>query len=144
MRFGKALPSKVRRRVPAMQTFRAGGKVAAIFVKYSPTRNKAVFAVASSTKVKGDVKCRRKAGACRYVDLGEGQHVRLTMRDADGTLVSRRLDVVNIHRESAPIAGAAAPAARPATRRSRRPRACSSGCSRCHPILPSISVDACE
>ncbi len=144
VRFGKALPSKVRRRMPAMQTFRAGGKVAAIFMKYSPTRNKAVFAVASSTKVKGDVKCRRKAGACRYVDLGEGQHVRLTMRNADGTLVSRRLDVVNIHRESAPIAGAATPAAAPRDTPLAQATCLLKRLLTLSPILPSISVDACE
>ncbi|MEY2441494.1 MAG: hypothetical protein QOJ46_920, partial [bacterium] len=143
VRFGKALPSKVRRRVARMETFRAGGKVAAIFVKYSPSRNKAVFAVAPSTKVKGDVKCRRKAGACRYVDLGEGQHVRLSMRAADGSIVSRRLDVVRIHRAAAPTATATAPATAPLSTPLAEAKCLLKQLLTLSPILPSISVDAC-
>jgi hypothetical protein len=143
VRFGKSMPSKVQRRVPRMQTFRAGGKVAAIFVKYSPTRNKAVFAVAPSTSVHGDVKCRRKAGACRYVDLGEGQHVRLSMRAADGSVVSRRLDVVDIHRAPAPIAASATPAGTPLSTPIAEATCLLKRLLTLSPILPSISVDAC-
>jgi hypothetical protein len=144
VRFGKALPSKVRRRVPRMQTFRAGGKVAAIFVKYSPSRDKAVFAVAPSTKVSGDAKCRRKAGVCRYVDLAEGQHVRLSMRTSDGSVVSRRLDVVRVHRAPAPIAAATAPAATPLSTPLSEATCLLKRLLSLSPILPSISVDACE
>ena len=60
-----------RYRVPRLQTFRAGGKVAAMFVGYSAARNAAVFAVAPSTQVSG-VKCRKVKGVCRYVDLPAG------------------------------------------------------------------------
>jgi hypothetical protein len=143
VRFGKALPSKVHHRVPRMETFRAGGKVAAIFVKYSPARNKAVFAVAPSTKVKGDVKCRRKAGACRYVDLGEGQHVRLSMRAPDGSVVSRRLDVVSIYRASAPISASGTPATTPLSTPIAEATCLLKRLLSLSPILPSISVDAC-
>ena len=142
VRFAEKAGSRVTRRVPRMQTFRAAGKVAAIFVKYSPARHKAVFAVAPSTKVSGDVKCRRKEGACRYVDVPEGKHVRLTLRASDGTLVTRRLDVVTIHGEPATTATAVATAPRStpldqATCLLKRLLSLS-------PILPSISVDACE
>ncbi len=143
VRFAEKAGSRVTRRVPRMQTFRAAGKVAAIFVKYSPSRRKAVFAVAPSTKVSGDVKCRRKEGACRYVDVPEGKHVRLTLRASDGTLVTRRLDVVNIHGE---------PATTTATAVATAPRSTPLDQATCllkrllslSPILPSISVDACE
>jgi hypothetical protein len=143
VRFAEKGGSKVSRRVPRMQTFRAAGKVAAIFVKYSPSRRKAVFAVAPSTRVTGDVKCRRKEGVCRYVDIPEGKHVRLVMRAADGSVVSRRLDVVKIHGEPAPTTAAAvatAPLSTPldqATCLLKRLLSLS-------PILPSISVDACD
>lgn len=143
VRFAKALPGKVQRRVPRMQTFRAGGKVAAIFVKYSPTRNKAVFAIAPSTTVRGDAKCRRKAGSCRYLDLGEGQHVRLSMRAADGSVVSRRLDVVSIHQAPAPVAAAATPATTPLSTPVAEATCLLKRLLTLSPILPSISVDAC-
>jgi hypothetical protein len=143
VRFAEKTGGRVTRSVPRMQTFRAAGKVAAIFVKYSPSRRKAVFAVPASTKVAGDVKCRRKQGVCRYVDLPEGKHVRLTMRSSDGSLVSRRLDVVRIHGELVSTAAAAAATA---------PRSTPLDQATCllkrllslSPILPSISVDACE
>jgi hypothetical protein len=96
VRFGERKDTYLRYRVPRLQTFRAGGRIAAMFVRYSPARNVAVFAVAPSTTVKGDVKCRTIKGVCRYVDLPEGKYVRLVLRDMDGKLISRRLDVVNI------------------------------------------------
>ncbi len=94
-RFGERMGTMTRYRVPRLQTFRAGGKVAAMFVGYSATRNAAVFAVAPSTKVRG-VTCREVKNVCRYVDLPVGAHARLTMRGANGATVSRRLDVVRI------------------------------------------------
>lgn len=98
VRFGARRDSHIRRRIGRLKTFRAGGKVVAVFVKYSPGRDRAVFAIARSTIVTGDVECRRKEGLCRFVDIPAGKHVRLrTLTDA-GTPVSRRLDVVRVHR----------------------------------------------
>lgn len=97
VQFGERMGTMTRYRVPRLQTFRAGGKVAAMFVGYSVTRNAAVFAVAPSTTVRG-VTCREVKGVCRYVDLPNGAHARLALRGADGELVSRRLEVVNIRR----------------------------------------------
>ena len=96
VRFGARQNTYVRYRVPRLQTFRAGGRIAAIFVGYSSKRDVAVFAVAPSTQVKGDVRCRAVKGICRYVDLPEGKYVRLVLRGVDGELVSRRLDVTDI------------------------------------------------
>ena len=113
VRFGKRLPGRVHRRIPRLQTFVAGGRVIAIFVKYSPSRDKAVFAIAPRTLVTGDVECRRKEGLCRYVDVPAGKHVRLTTLTPGGSLVSRRLDVMRIDRT--PSAGGSAKAARSAS-----------------------------
>jgi hypothetical protein len=96
VRFAEQMGSMLRYRVPRLQTLRAGGKVAAMFVKYSPARHRAVFAIAPSTQVGGDVKCRRVLGVCRYVDIPAGSYARLTMRGEDGSYLSRRLDVVSI------------------------------------------------
>lgn len=112
VRFGRRLPGRVHRRIPRRQTFVAGGRVIAIFVKYSPSRDKAVFAIAPRTLVTGDVECRRKQDLCRYVDIPAGKHVRLTTLTAAGNLVSRRLDVMRIDRT--PGTGAAVPTARSA------------------------------
>ena len=106
VRFGLRLPGRVHRRIPRRQTFVAGGRVIAIFVKYSPNRDKAVFAIAPSTHVSGDVECRRKPNLCRYVDVRVGEHVRLTTLTAGRKLVSRRLDVMRIDR-SPPAGGSA-------------------------------------
>lgn len=97
VRFGERMGTMTRYRVPRLQTFRAGGKVAAMFVGYSAKRNAAVFAVAPSTRVSG-VTCRKVERACRYVDLPSGAYARLTLRGEDGSAVSRRLDVVSIRR----------------------------------------------
>jgi hypothetical protein len=96
VRFAEQMGSMLRYRVPRLQALRAGGRVAAMFVKYSPARHKAVFAIAPSTKVSGDVTCRRVLGVCRYVDIPAGSYARLTMRAKDGSYISRRLDVVSI------------------------------------------------
>jgi hypothetical protein len=97
VRFGTNPDAALRREIPRLQTFVAGGDVVAVFVKYSPKRDKAVFAIAPSTLVTGDVECRRKEGVCRYVDIPAGSYARLTMLDDDGSLVTRRLDVVRVH-----------------------------------------------
>jgi len=97
VRFGAQPDGKLRREIPRLQTFVADGDIVAVFVKYSPKRDKAVFAIAPSTIVTGDVDCRRKQGVCRYVDIPAGSYARLTMLGEDGSLVTRRLDVVRVH-----------------------------------------------
>ena len=94
VRFGTRMPGALHRSIPRLQTFVAGGRVIAIFVKHSPRRHKAVFAIAPNTLVAGDITCRRKNGVCRYVDIPPGRGVRLTTLAADGSLITRRLDVV--------------------------------------------------
>jgi hypothetical protein len=96
VRFGERMGTRTRQRVPRLQTFRAGGKVAAMFVHYSAEHDKAVFAIAPSTTVGGDVGCRKVQGVCRYVDIPAGSYARLTLRAEDGSYISRRLDVVQI------------------------------------------------
>jgi hypothetical protein len=95
VRFGERMGTMTRYRVPRLQTFRAGGNVAAMFVGYSAIRNAAVFAVAPSTRITG-VTCREVKNVCRYIDLPVGAHARLTLRGADGSVISRRLDVVQV------------------------------------------------
>ena len=108
VRFGKRMPAPLYRRIPRLQTFAAGGRVIAIFVKYSPARDKAVFAIAPRTLVTGDIRCRRKEGLCRYVDIPAGKGVRLTTLATDGSLVTRRLDVLRIRgaSQAGPVAAA--------------------------------------
>jgi hypothetical protein len=95
VRFAKRAGSQTRFRIPRLQTFQADRKVAAMFVGYSAKRNAATFAVAPSTQVKG-IACRKVKGVCRYVDIPEGRYARLVLRGIDGTLTSRRLEVVSI------------------------------------------------
>jgi hypothetical protein len=98
VRFGEKTGTKIRRGVKQLKTLKADGKVAAVFVKWSPNRKKAVFAIPASTIVSGDVDCRRKEGVCRYVDIPVGKFARLTWLTADGgSYVTRRLDVVHVH-----------------------------------------------
>ncbi len=140
VRFGKRQNSMIRHRVPRLQTFRAGGRVAAMFTHLSTTRDVAVFAIAPSTEVAGDVDCRKVKGVCRYVDIPAGSYARLRMRAANGSLISRRLDVVRIRR--LPLAG----------NEDARPRATTLDTAKCllrgllklPSSLPSISVDACD
>jgi hypothetical protein len=110
-RFGVQYPAPVQHSIARLQTFVTDGNVVAIFVKYSPARDKAVFAIAPSTVVTGNVVCRDKEGVCRYVDIAVGKHVRLATSAADGTLVSSRLDVVRIDRAPQPDATPAADSA---------------------------------
>jgi hypothetical protein len=139
VRFARQMGSMLRYRLPRLQALRAGGRVAAVFVKYSPARHKAVFAIAPSTKVDGDVTCRRVLGVCRYVDIPAGSYARLTMRGEDGRYLSRRLDVVSIRHM--PLEGNATPSARTtplatATCLIKRLLALPA-------IVPSISSDSC-
>lgn len=108
VRYGERLPGGVYRGIPRRQTFVAGGRVIAVFVKYSPKRDKAVFAIAPRTLVTGGIECRRKEGVCRYVDIPAGRHVRLTTLSASGGVVSRRLDVMRIDRSRSSGGSAAA------------------------------------
>lgn len=108
VRFGKRMPAPLHRRIPRLRTFVAGGRVIAIFVKYSPARHKAVFAIAPRTLVTGDIECRRKEGLCRYVDIPVGKGVRLTTLATDRSLITRRLDVLRIHGASQTASVAAA------------------------------------
>jgi len=101
IRYGPKRDTRIRRAIPRQKAFYIHGKLVAVFVKYSPTRKAAVFAVAPGLHVTGDVKCRVINGACRYVDLPAGAHAWLTMVTANRTIVSRRLDVVHIKRRTA-------------------------------------------
>lgn len=114
VRYGKRATGRLHRRIPRMQTFVAGGRVIAIFVKYSPKRDKAVFAIAPTTLVTGGIECRRKDDVCRYVDIPAGSHVRLTTLSSSGSLVTRRLDVVRTGRTKRSGAIAAAASSAPA------------------------------
>jgi hypothetical protein len=137
VRFGARQNTYVRYRVPRLQTFRAGGRIAAMFVGYSSKRNVAVFAVAPSTQVKGDVECRTIKGVCRYVDIPAGKYARLVLRDLDGKAVSRRLDVVSIrtlagNEDAAPRENALGTAT-----------CLLKGLLKLTPYAPSIASDAC-
>ena len=101
IRFGAKRDTRIKRAIPRHKAFYIHGKLVAVFVKYSPVRRAAVFAVAPGLHVTGDVKCRVISGACRYVDLPAGAHAWLTMVTANRTIVSRRLDVVRVKRRTA-------------------------------------------
>lgn len=113
VRFGKKVDTKIRRAIPRMQGFYIHGKLVAVFVKYSPSRERAVFAVAPGLHISGPVKCRVKDGACRYLDIPAGAHAWLTLVKPNRTVVKRRLDVV---RAKARTAGTATKAASAGTR----------------------------
>ena len=113
IRFGPKNDTKIRRAIPRNKAFYIHGKLVAVFVKYSPSRKKAVFAVAPGLHISGPVKCRVEDGVCRYLDIPAGSHARLTMvTRQQGTSCSRRLDVVRIKRR----------APRPSTQGDRRQR----------------------
>ncbi len=96
VRFGKTPGGRVHRAIPRLQAFYIHGKLAAVFVKYSPSLNRAVFAISPDLIVTGPVKCRTQKGVCRYVDIPAGSYARMTMVTADRILVTRRLDVAGI------------------------------------------------
>jgi hypothetical protein len=64
-------------------------------VKYSPSRHKAIFAVAPGLHISGPNKCRVVNNVCRYLDIKAGSHARLTTILDNRSVVSRRLDVVH-------------------------------------------------
>lgn len=111
VRFGKTQDSTLRRAIPQMQAFFIRGKLAAVFVKYSPSRRKAVFAVAPGIHVSGPVPCRVHNGACRFLDIPAGSYARLTMLTAKKEIVRRRLDVEHITRRTSSRKTAAAASA---------------------------------
>lgn len=100
VRFGAEMGSPIVRRVLRGTTFSAGGELVLAFVKWSPAHHKAVFAVAQGLIVDPDTRCRPGRGICRYVEIPVGKSVRVTFVKADGTRVSRRLDVVRVHRRA--------------------------------------------
>jgi hypothetical protein len=96
IRFGARAGGRVHRSIPRLQPYYIHGKLVAVFVKYSPSRRKAVFAIAPGLSIKGPVKCRRHDGVCRYLDIPVGSYARLTMVTSDRIAVTRRLDVERI------------------------------------------------
>ena len=100
IRFGPKAEAPIKRAIPRKKGFYIHGKLVAMFVKYSPSRSAAVFAVAPGLHITGAVKCRVIGGACRYIDVPAGQHVWLTYITPNRTIVNRRLDVVRIQRRS--------------------------------------------
>lgn len=111
VRVGKGVDSHLEPSIAPLQTYFIHGKLAAVFVKYSPSLDKAVFAVAPGIVITGPVKCRLDDGVCRYLDIPAGSYTRLTLVTPDGTLARRRLDVARIDRTPA-SAGTTATAAK--------------------------------
>ena len=101
IRFGPKADTKLRRGIARQKGLYIHGKLVAMFVKYSPSRKAAVFALAPGLHITGPVKCRVKDGSCRYLDIPAGAHAWITTVTASRTVVSRRLDVVRITRRSA-------------------------------------------
>ena len=93
VRFGKKKDSPIKRAIPRNKGFYIHGKLVAVFVKYSPSRKKAIFAVAPGLHISGPVSSRVTDNV-RYVDIPAGSHAWLTMITANRTIVKRRLDVV--------------------------------------------------
>jgi hypothetical protein len=100
VRFGAKKDSRIRRGIVPNQGFYIHGKLVAMFVKYSPSRHKAVFAVAPGLHISGPVKCRVVNNVCRYLDIPAGSSARLTAIIDNKLVVSRRLDVVHTVRRS--------------------------------------------
>jgi hypothetical protein len=111
IRFGPKTNTKIHRGIARQKGLYIHGKLVAMFVKYSPSRKAAVFAVAPGLLITGPVKCRAVDGTCRYLDIPAGAHAWLTMATPSRTVVSRRLDVVRIKRR-APRSSTRATAAR--------------------------------
>ena len=95
IRFGAKKDSKIRRSIPRYQAFYIHGKLVAVFVKYSASKKKAVFAVAPGMHISGPVKCRIEDGVCKYLDIKAGSYARISMVTENKAVVSRRLDVVH-------------------------------------------------
>ena len=101
IRYGKKKDSRIRRSIRRNQGFYIHGKLVAMFVRYSPSRKKAIFAVAPGLHISGPVSCRVENDVCRYIDIPVGSHAWLTMITANRTVVKRRLDVVRARSVSA-------------------------------------------
>ena len=101
IRYGPKANTRIRRAISRQKGFYIHGKLVAAFVKYSPSRKAAVFAVAPGVYISGEAKCRAQNGVCRYVDIPAGSHAWLTVALPSRTIVSRRLDVVRIKRRTA-------------------------------------------
>lgn len=110
IRFGPRVDTRIKRGIPRQKPFYIHGKLVAMFVKYSPSRNAAVFAVAPGLHLTGPLKCRVVNGSCRYLDIPAGAHAWITTITANRTIVKRRLDVVRIKRRSASSTSRAASA----------------------------------
>ena len=108
VRFSKTVNGKLHRAIPSKQAFFIRGKLVAVFVKYSPSRRKAIFAVAPGIHVTGPIQCRVVNGVCRFLDIPAGSYARLTMLTAKREVVRRRLDVEHITRRTAGQGGASA------------------------------------
>lgn len=95
IRYGAKKDSKIRRSIPRYQTFYIHGKLVAVFVKYSASKKKAVFAVAPGLHISGPTNCRVEDGVCKYLDIKAGSYARISMVTESKAVVSRRLDVVH-------------------------------------------------
>jgi len=93
IRFGKKKDSPIKRAIPRNKAFYIHGKLVAMFVRYSPSRKKAIFAVAPGLHISGPASTRVTDNV-RYIDVAAGSHVYLTMFTANRVIVKRRLDVV--------------------------------------------------
>ena len=93
VRFGKKKDSPIKRAIPRNKAFYIHGKLVAMFVKYSPSRKKAIFAVAPGLHITGPASSR-VIDNVRYIDVPVGSHAWLTMITANRSIVKRRLDVV--------------------------------------------------
>jgi hypothetical protein len=96
IRYGKKKDSPIKRAISRNKAFYIHGKLVAMFVRYSPSRKKAIFAVAPGLHISGPASTRVTDNV-RYVDIAVGSHAWLTMITADRTIVKRRLDVVHTH-----------------------------------------------
>ena len=108
IRYGPKADTRIRRAIPRQKVLYIHGKPVAMFMKYSPSRRAAVFAIAPGVHISGAVKCRVQAGRCRYLEIPPGSHAWLTTVTARRAIVSRRLDVVRVKRRPS---GASAQAA---------------------------------
>jgi hypothetical protein len=101
VRFGKQKDSKIRRAIAPNQGFYIHGRLVALFVRYSPSRHRAIFAVAPGLHISGPNRCRVVNNVCRYLDIAAGSHARLTTILDNRSVVSRRLDVVHTRTRNA-------------------------------------------
>ncbi len=101
IRFGPKPDTRIRRGIARQKGLYIHGKLVAMFVKYSPSRKAAVFALAPGLHITGPIKCRVVDGSCRYIDIPAGAHAWITSITASRTVVKRRLDVVRVKRRTA-------------------------------------------